>query len=411
MHTPERLHIAYVTTGYPYVSHTFIQNEVLALRRLGVAIDTFTIWRSPVGECRTAADRDARETTYAIRPPRPLHYLRAHARALATRTRAYFGTLARTVWLGRGSPRDVVRHVAYFVQGVVLWDRLTAADVRHVHAHFANVSSDVAMVASALSAGAIGWSFTMHGPTEFYDVRHHRLGEKAASARFVVCISDFARSQLMAFVRPRHWEKLHVVHCGVDVDRFAPARQQNGRPPRVTCVGRLVPEKGQGVLIDAVDALRGDGIEAELTLVGDGPERRALESLVSERRLGGQVTFTGAVAHTEVEAILAQTDVFCLPSFAEGVPIVLMEAMSMELPAVACRVMGIPELIEHGSSGWLVSPGSTEDLVEALRVLCADAERRAALGRAGRAKVAAEYELHASARAMRSVFSHYVAGC
>jgi glycosyltransferase involved in cell wall biosynthesis len=400
------LHLAYITTGYPYVSHTFIQNEVLALRALGVEIDTFAVRRESISECRTPADREAWETTYALRPPNVKHYLRAHFSGLLTRRRRYIRTLGRALRMGLGSPLDLARHLAYFLQGVVLWDRCRAAGIDHVHAHFANVSSDVALLAATLGGDELSWSYTMHGPTEFYDVRHHRLAEKAADARFVICVSEFARSQLMGMVGPERWDTFHVVHCGVDVERFAPAeRAEERREIRIACVGRLVPEKGQRLLIEAVAGMRGAGLDVRLALVGDGPQREPLEALARELAVAGDVHFLGAVPHPEVEAVLQRSDIFCLPSFAEGVPIVLMEAMAMELPVVACEVMGIPELIEDGVSGRLVRPGSTADLIDTLSGLAQDPGQRRALGRAARGRVAAEFELHASARRLRGIYA------
>ncbi len=403
------MHIAYVTTGYPWVSHTFIQNEVLGLRALGVEVDTFTVARSALSECRTDADRDAYRTTYALRPPNARHYLRAHLTGIMTRPSRYLAALRRALRMAGLAPDDLVRHLAYFVQAVVLWDRCRRTGSSHIHAHFANVASDVAMLAAMLGGDGVTWSFTMHGPTEFYDLRHHRLAEKATDAQFVICISDFARSQLMGIVSPAEWAKLRVVHCGVDVERFAPA--EHGRrdgPVTIACVGRLVPEKGQSLLIEAVRAMRDTDVDVRLVLVGDGPQRAALEGLVDASDLRDRVELRGAVAHTEVERILRGADIFCLPSFAEGVPIVLMEAMAMELPVIACQVMGIPELIEDDITGRLVRPGARDDLIAALSALAADPDRRAALGRAARQRVADEFELRSNVARLRDVYSEYV---
>jgi glycosyltransferase involved in cell wall biosynthesis len=362
-----------------------------------------------LSECRTPADREAWETTYSLRPPRLGHYLRAHLSGLLTRRRDYLHALRRTLALAGPAPGDVVRHIAYFAQGVVLWNRCAKAGIGHVHAHFANVSSDVALIASAVGGDEFTWSYTMHGPTEFYDVRHHRLAEKADDALFVVCISDFARSQLMGLIAPDQWPKLHVVHCGVDLERFAPVgRAASNGALRVACVGRLVPEKGQSLLIEAVAALKERGLDLHVTLVGDGPQRASLETLTHSLRVAEQVEFAGAVAHTEVAPILRDSDVFCLPSFAEGVPVVLMEAMAMQLPVVACGVMGIPELIDDGVNGRLVRPGSRPDLADTLASLATGPEQRAALGRAARERVAAEFDLRANARQLRERFAQHL---
>jgi len=395
-----------VTTGYPYVSHTFIQNEVLALRELGAEVETFALRRAPLSECRTQADHAARETTYALRPPRWRDYLGAHFGALRTRPHRYFRALTAALGGTEGAPSRLLHRLAYFAQAVVLWDRCRLAGIRHLHAHFANVSSDVALLASMVGGDALGWSFTMHGPTEFYNVRHYALANKVRRARFVVCVSNFARSQLMAITSPGHWDKLYVVHCGVDLKRFTPIERPRSRESNsVTCVGRLVPEKGQALLIEAVARMKDAGHDVSLMLVGDGPDRAALESEATRRGLRGEVSFLGALSPPQVAQTLRETDVFCLPSFAEGVPIVLMEAMAMQLPVITSRVMGIPELVEDGVSGRLIRPGSSEDLVEALAELLSDPELRRRLGQAARARVAAEFELRANVRRLWSIYT------
>ena len=158
-----------------------------------------------------------------------------------------------------------------------------------------------------LGGDELTWSFTMHGPTEFQDVRRFRLAEKALGAQFVVCISDFARSQLMPLVGPEHWQKLRVVHCGVDVERFAPSdRESDHGPVRVACVGRLVPEKGQRLLIEAVAAICRTGADIRVAVAGDGPERASLASLVAELQLAERVDFLGAIAHSDVDELAEQ---------------------------------------------------------------------------------------------------------
>ncbi|MFZ1997083.1 MAG: glycosyltransferase family 4 protein [Solirubrobacteraceae bacterium] len=384
----------------------------MALRALGLAIDTYAIRREPISECRTRADREAWETTYALRPAQLADHLRAHLTGILTRPRHYGDALRRAIAMGAGSSRGLARHGAYFLEAVVLWDRCRRRDVRHVHAHFANVASDVALLAARLGGPGFSWSFTMHGPTEFYDVHGHGLPDKVAEARFVVCISDFARSQLMAMAPPRSWDKLHVVHCGVDTDRFSPAAPAAPAAPdgtvRITCVGRLVPEKGQALLLQALARLRAEGHTVSLTVVGDGPERVYLEQTAAELGLGEEVVFRGSVGPDEVHAVLRATDIFCLPSFAEGVPIVLMEAMAMELPVVASQVMGIPELIQDRITGRLIPPGAVDELSAALSELVTDIDLRATLGRAARGRVREEFELSASARQLRSLYERYL---
>jgi glycosyltransferase involved in cell wall biosynthesis len=405
------LRLAYMVTGYPYPSHTFIQNEVRALRGLGVEVTTFVHRAATPAEILSPADREAFATTRPLRPFSVGRYLRAHGNALLTNAAGYGRGLRTALRLRGEGPRAVIWQLFYFGQGVVLWHYCKRAGLRHIHAHFANVGADVALLAAAVGGPGWRWSFTMHGPTELYDVSWFRLGAKVESAAFVVCISDFARSQLMGLVDARHWDKLTVVRCGVDTTALA-ARPSDGSraegPISVLCVGRLVPVKGQLVLLEAVAELVRGGHDVRVGLVGAGPMHDELAA--AARRLGieERVELTGPLGHPEVLERMRAADVFCLPSFAEGVPVVLMEAMALGVPVVTTRVMGIPELVEDGVSGLLVAPGSRSELVAALRRLIDDGQLRAALGEAARRRVEAEHDLDRSAAQLRALFAERV---
>ena len=226
-------------------------------------------------------------------------------------------------------------------------------------------------------------------------------------ADFVVCISDFARSQLMALVPEQHWSKIsHRPLRG----RPGCLRHPRERRPRQTrleilSVGRLVAVKGQALVIEAVSTLSSRGLDARATIVGAGPTRDRLEALAAELGVGDRVAFTGAVGQDRIRELYAAADVFCLPSFAEGVPVVLMEAMAMELPVVTSRIMGIPELVEDGVSGLLIAPGDVAGLDAALERLARDPAERRRLGEAGRSKIVAEYALDTSVERLEQLFA------
>jgi colanic acid/amylovoran biosynthesis glycosyltransferase len=394
-----------VISEYPLPSHTFIHDEVRGLRALGAHVETFSVRRTAAGQLLSDADRELARETYAIRPPRPRHFAIAHVRALASSPRRYVDTLRRSMALAGPGVRSRVWRLMYFIQAVVLWDRCRRRGIRHLHAHFANVASDIAMLAAALGQGW-SWSFTMHGPTEFFEVEAHRLAEKTADAALVACISDFCRSQLMAFSAPEHWDKLRVVHCGVDTDHFRPpgSSSDNG-VPRIVQVGRLVAVKGQAVLLAAAAALRDRGHEFRLELVGDGPDRDELTELAEGLDLTDRTVFHGALSHERVRDVLAGASVMCLPSFAEGVPVVLMEAMAMEVPVLTSRIMGIPELVDDGRCGTLVAPGDADSLARALQGLLENPEQRALLGRRGRERIRQAYDRPACTRELFRLFS------
>lgn len=392
--------LAYLTSRYPGVSHTFIQREVLALRAEGLEVHTFSVRRQDPSQLLSDLDREEDRRTTSLRPIGPLRLARHHLRALLASPGGYARTLAGTLRGSPGGARRALWQLFYFAQAIVLWDECRRHGLRHIHVHFANPAADVALAATQFgnAAGAgWSWSFTMHGPTEFADVRAFRLADKARDAAFVVCISDFARSQLMAVLPEERWDRLEVVHCGVDPSQFRPpadrAARAPGAPLRVLCVGRLVPEKGEAVLVDALARLRDAGRAVEATFVGDGPSRAALEARVRALGLADRVTFTGAVGQSEIRGLYARADVFCLPSFAEGVPVVLMEAMAMELPVVTTRITGVPELISDGQDGLLVAPGRADALADALARIDDDPQLAARLGAAGRVTVSEAFNL------------------
>jgi glycosyltransferase involved in cell wall biosynthesis len=254
------------------------------------------------------------------------------------------------------------------------------------------------------AGGPRSWSFTMHGPTEFLDVAGHRLPQKAEDAAFVACISDFARSQLMALTDPACWENLHIVHCGIHPGPAPEERPAGDSPARLLSVGQLLPRKGHAVLIEALAELAAEGVEIEATIVGGGPERERLEQMAGEMGIGERVRFTGALGQDELPALYEAANIFCLASFAEGVPVVLMEAMAHGVPVVATRIAGIPELVADGETGLVVAPGRAADLAAAIRRLAGDRELAARLGGAGREKVIAEFDQAESAAELKALY-------
>jgi glycosyltransferase involved in cell wall biosynthesis len=392
------MRLAYLTAEYPKVSHTFVMREVDALRRLGAAVDTFTIRRTPSDGLLSDADRAAARETFAVLPPDWGRLLGAHLRWALRHPRRYWATLGLALRLSPVGLRARLWQLFYFAEAVLVADELRRRRIGHVHAHFANVACWVALLAASLRGTT--WSFTMHGPLEFDEVARYGIPEKLARADLVVCISDFARAQLMRQVDRSHWGKLHVVHCGVEPDRYASNGRRADGPLEVVSVGRLAAMKGFPVLIDAVASLQEP---VRLTLVGDGPDGDALREQAASA--GADVTFAGALGADEVTGVLRRADVFCLPSFAEGVPVVLMEAMASGLPVVTTSVMGIPELVRDGVSGVLVPPGRPERLAGALRVLAEEPETRRAMGEAGRATVEREFDVDRSAGQLLRLFT------
>jgi len=403
-----KLRIAYLNSRYPALSHTFIEREVRFLRQLDVEIRTCSIRRPGANDLLTSAHKSSLEDTFYILESVPGLLGRALVGAIRHPIRAW-----RALWRGqRLSPpgwRERLRHVAYVLEGIVLARRLAAEGIRHVHVHMANNGASVALLACAYDPG-LEYSLTIHGSAEFFHVRAVRLKEKAEGARFVRCVSNFCRAQVMAWTAPQAWPRLHVVRCGVDPTQFQLAEHGSEGPVRIAAIGRLDPIKGYPLLLEACARLGAKGVDWNLELVGDGPLRGDLERLARDLGIEARVRFAGALAADDIPALLRRMNLFVVSSFMEGLPVVLMEAMAAGLPVVATRVAGVTELVEEGVSGFLAPPGSVEELQGALERAMAARSRFAELGHHGRRRVERDYDIRGSARALLELFGRHAPG-
>jgi glycosyltransferase involved in cell wall biosynthesis len=385
--------VVYVTSRYPAVSHTFVLREVLGVRAAGTDVETVSVRRADPGELLATVDHEEAGRTWHILPLERRAFVAAHLRAISSHPVAYGRALAEAVGSAPPGWKGALWQLFYFAEAIYLWDHADKAEARHLHAHMANVAADVCWLACSFGRAAQpghgwAWSFTMHGPTELYSTERFNLARKVERADGVICVSEYTRSQLMYLTGTAHWAKLRVVHCGTDLARY----QYRPPPPpgealSVLCVARLAPQKGLDVLVGAIGALAGAGTDVQLTIVGSGPLEAELRRRAEHCGVAQRVSLAGAVGQDDMAAYYARADIFCLPSFAEGLPIVLMEAMATGLPVVATRVMGVPELVEDGVSGFLVAPGNADELAGALGKLAASPDLRESFGRAGRLTV------------------------
>jgi colanic acid/amylovoran biosynthesis glycosyltransferase len=406
------LRVSYICSLYPAVSHTFVQREVDELRRRGVEVATFSIHRAGDEHLLSGADRDAFDSTHALLPVGPLRLLATHLSLAARAPRAYVATLALALRLAPDRARGLLWQAFYFAEAVLLWRECSRREIRHIHAHMGNVAADTAMLAAHLGglvepSARWSWSMTLHGPDELFDVRHFRLAEKAARAAFVVCISDFTRSQMLAICPPETWQKLHVVHVGIPIAQFTRTRQRVDpeQPPRILFVGRHVPQKGHVVLLEAIALLASRGIETELVVAGDGPSRGRLEAHAASLGIAERTRFPGAVGQEQIRELYERASIFCVPSFAEGLPTVLMEAMALGLPVISSRINGVPELVRHGETGLLVTPGRADELADAIELLLEDPDLTQRLAAAGTAAVHRDYDLAGCAARLHALLA------
>jgi colanic acid/amylovoran biosynthesis glycosyltransferase len=393
--------LAYLTSQYPAASHTFIRREIEALRQQGWSIDTFSI--RPPGSDETASDTDRSEAgqTFYILRQSLLAFAGAHIAALFTQPLAYFRTFGLALTHRAPGARGLFLGFAHFAESVLLARELRRRGITHLHNHFANSAATVGLLATRLLG--IRWSFTMHGISETDYPAGLMLGRKIEAADLVACVSYFGRAQGMRLVDPAHWEKMHVIRCGVPLDRLPPKESGSGGPT-IICVGRLSPEKGQTGLLRAFARLRANYPDPTLRLVGDGPDRQALERLSEELGVNDAVTFAGRLPEPETLVEIARADLLVLPSFMEGLPIVLMEAMALGVPVIASRVAGIPELVSDGKTGLLFAPSDWDELAQCIARLLSDKDLGATLAQNGKFKITSEFDTRKSASELGGLF-------
>ena len=399
----EGLVLAYLVSQYPAVSHTFILREIQQLGRLGLVIRTASV-KPPAASANGFTEAEAREAaaTFYVKTRNPWRILGDHAACLVRRPRGYLAGLRLALRLAGPDLRAMGYHLVYFAEAVIIGEWMRRSGAGHLHVHFANAACTAALLLR--KTHGISYSITVHGPDEFYDSGFYHVREKIEGAAFICCISRFCRSQLMKESALADWEKMEVCPLGVDPEVFAPRTPPRGGAFQALCVGTLIARKGQAVLLEAVAKAIARGRLLRVDFVGDGPERRALEDAAARLGIADRVTFHGSLSQDRVRELLERADAFVLPSFAEGVPVSLMEAMAMEIPCIGTAIAGIPELIESGEDGILVPASDASLLAEAIERLIDDPEWRLRLGRAGRRKVIESYNLAANVERLAGIF-------
>jgi colanic acid/amylovoran biosynthesis glycosyltransferase len=396
--------IAYVMTHYPRVALSFLSGEIDEMEARGATIHPFAM-NLPDEPDLLSAEARARysKTSYLKRSWAEL--LGAFASTALRHPVAMAKLVGTAVSSARGDLPLTVRRFSHLLQACLVARECDRRGIRHLHAQFGQAPATIAWFASEIlnfpDKGRAGWSFTIHGFQDFVDESVARLDLKAASAAFVVCVSDFTRSQLCRLLHPSLWDRAKVVRCGIDLDHFRMrgARPQSS-PPRLVTVGRLSSEKGQVVLLRACRLLAERGTQVHLTLIGSGPLEGLIRDEVANATMEDLVELTGELPPEAVRSRLEEADVFCLTSFAEGLPISIMEAMAVGVPVIATSIAGIPELVVNEKTGLLVPPGNVVALADALEKLLGNAKLRQKIVGAARKRVEERHERHRNCQAM-----------
>ena len=404
------MRIGYLTGEYPRPTDTFIQREVAALRKYGEAEDTtvhtFSVRYPKSADALSEQQAAERDRTSYLLPPNPLEALKSHFSLLAQSPKRYIKAISLAFKTRQLGIRGTIYQFIYFVEAGILARRIQAQGITHLHNHFGDSSGTVTMLAATLAN--IDYSFTLHGPAIFFEPLRWHLTEKIRRAKFVSCISYFCRSQAMIFAPWEAWPKLQIIHCGIEPELFEKKRSaakdhQGGE--NLIYVGRLAAAKGLPVLLQSLSTLKLERPDIQLTVIGDGEDRAALEAQAQALNLESNVTFVGYQSPTEVREHLQSADVFVMSSFAEGVPVVLMEAMMAGLPVVATQIAGISELVEDGVNGFLVPPSNIEALTGQIASLLTDDDLRSRLGTQGQRKVEQDFNIHHEAKKLYALIT------
>lgn len=382
--------LCYLINQYPKVSHSFIRREILELEQQGCPVLRVALrgWEQDIVD---PLDRTERSSTRYVLRSGAAGLAWAALTAFARPARA-LQALAATMRLNRHSDKSWLKHLICFVEACQVARWLRHEGIEHLHAHFGTNSAEVAMLASLLSG--VPYSFTVHGPEEFDHPAGLCLDQKIRHAALVCAVSSYGRSQLYRWAAIEDWDKIQVVHCGLDAKFMQAPVSENQASATLVCVGRLCEQKGQLLLLDALRIVVDQGHECHVVLAGDGEMRGQIEQRAQALGLAARVSITGWVDSERVATEILAARALVLPSFAEGLPVVLMEALALGRPVISTYVAGIPELVLPGRSGWLVAPGDVAGLAQAM-IECLGCEAPALdrMGESGRQRVRERHDV------------------
>ncbi len=393
------MRITYLVNEYPKISHSFIRREILALEAKGVDVQRVSIRGRHSPGVEEADNAEKLKTNFVLGEQRHKMFFSVLSNMLFNAPR-FLGAVALSFRVSAESPRWFLLRLAYVAEACRVHSLARSFGSEHIHAHFGNNSAEVAMYVSVL--GGPGFSFTVHGQDELLS---GGLGFKVAHSRFVVGISSFGCAQLYMRLARNLWPKVKLVRCGLENSYFEPDVGAGSRSKTLVCVGRLCAEKGHMVLLDACRILKASGKDFRVVLAGDGELRGEIEARIADCDLSDRISITGYVDSKAVRQLLRDSRALVLPSFSEGLPVVIMEAFALGRPVISTFVGGIPELVIQGENGWLVPAGSSEELAAAMSsCLSVSAALLSTYGAAGMERCCELHAITAESEKLRSLF-------
>jgi len=382
--------LAYFTNTYPRATDTFIRREVIGLRERGLDVLTFSVRKTGIEHDVDAEVISEKQNTHYLLPCSPITLIKCHLQAIFSEPKAYFTTL----WLGLKTSRPGLKghalQLIYFIEAILLASLVKEHKVEHLHNHLGDNSGTVTLLAAKFAG--ITYSISIHGPHIFFDGLHWALDVKTANSSFISCIGHFCTSQMMLYTNKQDWNKFKIIRCGIDPEQFK-YREPSKNIKKLVYVGRLSAEKGVPVLFDSLQLLQSKEYDFELTLLGDGDDRKRLEAAAIEYGINNKVNFAGFVDQKTIADTLQSSDIFVLPSFAEGIPVALMEAMAMGVPVIATYVGGIAELVIDKITGQMVYPSDKEGLANAIAYYIDNPDKCKEISKRAREKVVSEFNI------------------
>jgi colanic acid/amylovoran biosynthesis glycosyltransferase len=399
------MRIAYLINQYPAISHTFIRREIRALESLNVSVLRYAFRRQPEILVDIEDIIEEKETKYIT--DNVVRNVIVATIAAIRQPISIIRLAGLAIKVGWNSDSGLIRNFAYAAEALVVAHWCRRDGIEHVHAHFGTNSATVAMLANVLTR--IPYSFTVHGPEEFERAKFLSLEEKVRHAAFVVCISSFGKSQLMRWSSFDLWKKIEVVHCGVDSNFYnSPVYSTHSPCPRFVCVGRLVEQKAHLLILAAAARLQKLGLIFQIVFLGDGRMRGAIQDEISRAGLELPITLLGSVSGDRVKAEIIAARALLSASFAEGLPVVIMEAMMLRRPVIATYIAGIPELVENRINGWLIPAGDEVALTDAMReALAAPTEQLESMGAAAYTRAIERHDAVTEAGKLKKLFEQY----
>ncbi|MDT0595951.1 glycosyltransferase family 4 protein [Glaciecola petra] len=365
------MNITYFVNHYPKVSHTFIRREIQALEQEGFTVSRVSIHKDDITDTNNPDYAEIPKTQYILKPS-PIVLIKALLSLLLTEFSKTLSAFFLCIRMMKTSDRSVLKNLVYFLEGLRLAQICKTNGTQHIHAHFGTNSTDVAMYCSLVTN--IPYSFTVHGPEEFDRPLSINLTEKIVRSRFVFAITKFCKSQLQRWVSHDQWDKIKIIRCGLDPSFFddqLSIEKINSEKISALFIGRLCEQKGPLIAMEALKMLRESGVPIEIIFAGDGELRSDVERYAQENGLQDSIKITGWVDSSKIRELLLDCDFMLLPSFAEGLPVAIMEALASKVPVVTTRIAGIPELVRPRETGFIVAPGCAIELVEAINELLA----------------------------------------